>query len=183
MPIRPDARHETAGAGRHRDLLYQQLSAEILREVHDQHSLDLVSNRVLNHSEVCRDSQLASMLRTCIGQAANELNARLARVRAEGERPVARASPAASQPVAPANEFSQREQALASFERLRRLYDEKLVSFELDAAKRLMTQIEEFQQLHPTIISAPMIQRCRMDLAGAERRQAEFANEIEELAK
>jgi hypothetical protein len=184
MPFRHDSRHETAGASRHRDVVFQQLSAEILREVHDQRSLDIVSNRVLSHPEVRRDSQLDSMLRSCIGQAAGELNARLLRQRSEQSepvmRPIAAASTAAS--VAP-SEASQRDHAIVSFERLRRLYDEKLLNFELDAAGRLLAQIEEFQQLHAGTITRPMIERCRMDMTRVEQRRAEFAVEVEALAR
>lgn len=184
MSLRHDSRHETAGAGRHRDVIFQQLSAEILREAHDQRSLDIVSNRVLSHPDVRRDIQLASMLRTCIGQAAGELNARLSRQRAEQTEPVSRPIAVAAAPalVAP-TETSQREQAIVSFERLRRLYDEKLLHFEVDAAGRLLAQIEEFQQLHPAAITLPMVERCRMDLARVGQRQAEFAVEVETLAR
>lgn len=183
MPIRPDARHETAGAGRHRDLMFQQLSAEILREAHDQHSLDLVTNRVLGHPEVSRDSQLSAMLRSCIGQAASELNARLARQRREQNEPALRPAVGWSAPAAPVpNDASLRELALASFERLRRLYDEKLLHFEMDAAERLIAQIAEFQQQHANVISQPMVQRCRMDLARCQQRKAEFSAEIDALA-
>ena len=183
MPFRPDARHETAGAGRHRDLLYQQLSAEILREVHDQHSLEIVTNRVLNHPDVRRDIQLASMLRTCIGQASSELNARLARLRREGSEPSIRPAAGWAPPATGApNDATQRELTVASFERLRRLYDEKLMNFDLEAGERLLAQIGEFQNQHSTVITQPMIERCRMDLARARQRLAEFTAEVDSLA-
>lgn len=188
MPFRKPGHQETAREGRHRDGLVQQLSAEILREASDLQALEIVAHRVLTRSDVRQDSQLESTLRAFVGQCRSEVQGRMERQRKEENQRRDSLRPSASffsqfVPAAAPAPLSSRELNLRSYERLRRLLDEKLAAFDVDAGGRLLGQIQEFQQLHPDVVSAASLERCRMDLARSKERRDQFLAEVDLLGQ
>ncbi len=187
MSIRDHRHHDTAREQRHREALIQQLSAEILREAHDMATLDTVMRRVLTRPDVGHDHQLESALRAFGGTCRSEIEGRLQRQRQVNETGNCRAMPQAAfpekfVPPAPRTTLSERELALRGFERLRRNFEEKLLIFDIEAGKRLLPQIVEFQAAHAQDVGSAAVERCKHDLACATARREQFLAEVESTA-
>lgn len=188
MPFRDYRHHETARDGRHREAVAQQLSAEILREAHDLATLEVVMRRVLTRPDVRQDQQLEAIMRAFGGQCRAEIDGRMARQRDNGNSARSASAPPRSAfpqnfvPASPATALSEHELAVRGFERLRRILDEKLLNFDIDAAQRLLGQIVEFQSQHISSISGAAVERCRHDLMRATERRAQFLADVELIA-
>ncbi|MBI5865322.1 MAG: hypothetical protein HZB38_12595 [Planctomycetes bacterium] len=185
MTLRRDLHHETAREGRKRDFTFQQISAEILREVVDLQTLQVASRRAMNHPEVRADAHLEAEVRGYLTQLEYEIRGRMSRQQSEelhprveaeiGWKPVQTAETKAPTPA--------REFVLAGFERLRRVYDERLLHFDLDAARRLLGQLDQYQEANRSVVTPAMLERCRLDMARTEQRAAQYRLEVDALAR
>lgn len=165
---------------RHREAVYQQLFAEIMREARDQNSLHYVTARALSHPEVLRDPSLDAMIRSCIAQREEELRDRLSRQRVEQITHV--------QPWHSIRSESSRgtptgEQILAQFHRIQAEFNEKLTHFDAASGRSHFLRLEALFKRYPDIISRPAIERCRMDLAHVEQRCGKLLGEIQRLGE
>lgn len=165
---------------RRRDVVFQQLSADVMREAHDPSSLSSVSQRAMHHPEVCRDPTLAGMMRAFIAEREGELRARLAAARAENDH-IAIREPAQPVEASPRGTPSV-SQIRMGFERLQHEFEERLVHFDLSTARKTLERIEEMQKRYPDALNMAIVGRCRVDLARVETRKAQYEQEIERLA-
>jgi deoxyadenosine/deoxycytidine kinase len=182
---------------RHRETVYQQLSAAIMREANDLTSLAQAAGRALGHPDVRKDGLLAGMVRSCVSLREAELRARMAEhQRAEaGANPQApHGSPASATPVgwktvmpvpapAPKPVGPSKVQIVTSFERLRHEYDERLAHFELEKARHWLDKIEELHGSYPEYVSEATVQRCRIDFSRVEQKRRQLLEEIDQLAE
>jgi len=166
---------------KHREALYQRFSSEILRESDNPVSLEAAANRVLGHAEVAQDPELAAMLRSCLDSRRSELRAR----QAEQESPRPSHAISAWDHVKPqtARGTPTREQLLSAFQRMRQDFDERLLHFELEAARTALERIAGLQQRYPDVVSQAALERARVDLARTEQRFQSLQAEVDELAK
>lgn len=162
-----------------REAVYQQLAAEIQREGSDPTTLSYVSARVLRHPEVQRDPGLAAQICNCIAQRRAEIEARQA-----ANRPEATSAPVRLQmhENVPRVESDGNHAVLLNFERLRCEFEDRLTRFDTTTASGALQRLDELQKRFPNLISAALVERCRVDLARLEQRLALFAREIEELS-
>lgn len=177
---------------RRREAVYQQLSCDIMREARDLLSLATAASRAMGHADVRRDGLLAGMVRGCIAAREAELRSKLAEQRRSDELteghavrpahdlhgPAGWQNVAAAAPAAP-----DKAQIVASFERLRREYDDRLVHFELERARDWLHKIEDLHAKHPDVISSASLERCRIDCARVEQKKKQLAAEIDLLAR
>lgn len=174
---------------RHREAVFQQLSAEIMREARDLFSLASAASRALGHADVRRDGLLAGMVRSCIAAREAELRSKLAEQRRlehgaeprspHGFQPVAGVQPEAPRPP----DVYEKPHVLASFERMRREYDERLVHFELDRAREWLKKIEDLHTRYPAFVSAAALERCKLDMTRVEQKRSQLEAEIDLLAR
>src|SRR5262245_7143512 len=175
---------------RHRETVYSQLSSEIMREARDLLSLAAAASRAMSHPDVRRDGLLAGMIRSCVAVREAELRSKLAEQRrAEGApeghpardwRPPVGWQNVAAPVRPPAND---KAQVIATFERLRREYDDRLVHFELERARTWLQKIEELHTKHPDFVTSASLERCKVDLARVEQKKAQLEAEIDLLAR
>lgn len=187
MSIRDPRHHDTAREQRHREALIQQLSAEILREAHDMTTLDMVLRRVLTRPDVGHDRQLEAAIRAFGATCRSEIEGRLQRQRQGNETSSSRAAQPAPlaeklSPLVPSKSLSERELALRGFERMRRLFEEKLLISDIEAGNRLLQQIVDFQSAHAQDVGSAAVERCRHDLLCATARREQFLAEVESVA-
>src|SRR5688572_16175533 len=71
---------------RHRETVYQQLCADILREARDLASLALATSRALAHPDVRNDGMLAGMVRSFVAVREAEVRSKLAEQHREEEK-------------------------------------------------------------------------------------------------
>lgn len=159
---------------RHREVLYQQLSGEVMREAHDLDTLASVCARALNHPEVARDPQLHAMLRAFASEREAEIRQRIAEQRQE-EAAQAGAAMQSSRPT--------EDQLRRRIERFRLELDDRLAHYDLAAARETLERIAALHEQYPQAVSEGALGRCRMDLARVEKRRAAFCAEIDELEK
>lgn len=185
MPHR-DLHHENPHVARHREQLFQQFTADILRESRDQNSLRYAADRALSNPETRRDSQLETMIRSFIAERQAELEARLSRQREETSRSNPHSGAQAPSPDAAtpaAMDESTRRQYRFRFERMDRDLAERLAHFDLAGATDLLRRLEDLQKQYPDIVRETEIQRRRMDYQKAVTRRAEIAAEIDALER
>lgn len=176
-----------ASDSRHRDAVFHQLSADLLRSTRDENSLKYASTRAMHRPEVIEDPVLAGMIRGVIAQCENELSARLAEQRAEittylPGRPSA-VSPAPIAPPAAPAPLELRATHQAGFDRLRHELDEHLLRYNLVLAREILRRLETFQAAHAEEISAGMVERARAEVERVAQRQARFDQQIADLVQ
>jgi len=166
---------------RHREQLYNRLSAEILRSCRDDNSLRYVSDRAMNHPDVIKDPLLSAMLRSFINEREQEFRTRMYSQRTEAER----SFPAWSTPSAPpaARGTPDRPHVRASFERIRHEFEGRLVHYDVATAERVFERLESMHKRYPDMVSDAEISRCRVDLARVAQRRQTLESEITQVAE
>ena len=175
----------TPRENRHREFLYQQFSAELLREARDPQALQAAALRALRASDVQSDPELSAMLRVQIAQLESELRARIAQQRAELDQSPGRAT----KPAATTNPFERKRlsvmtaaQIKTTYERLGHELHDYLVHYDLSSAHSALNRLTTLQQTYPDAIPAAYVERVRLDLQRVEQRAAEIRQQIQQLA-
>ena len=147
---------------RHREAVFGQLSADLLRSARDENSLRHATNRALHNPDVQSDPTLAGMVRNVIAQCEADLRARLDEQRAEvaGFLLQPRIGSSANQPVfaaplppAPPDPAVLRAQIQGGFERLRHEFEERLLRYDMAAARETVKKLEHYQKSHADTIA------------------------------
>lgn len=164
---------------RHREQLFNQLSAEILRSCRDDNSLRYASDRAMNHPDVLKDPLLASMLRSFIAERQAELNARIYSQRLASNLTT---PPWQSVSRADSRGTPDRQQIRAAYERIHREFEGRLIHYDVSSAEKVLERLAGMQDRYPDMISLAEISRCRVDLARVRERRAGLESEISEVA-
>lgn len=166
---------------RRRQDVYQQLTAEIMREAVDSASLQAVARRALNHPEVVADAQLMSMLRGFIAEREAAL-VRLPAAEAEhrAQRQASKLQHAFDVPAARA--FPTRAEVLARFARRLSDFEAALTHFDEHSAQQALTALRELRARFPAHITAESLQRCEEQHDRFLRRIATYRRQLRELA-
>ncbi len=170
-----------AARDRRRQDVYQQLSAEIMREAVDSVSLQAVARRALNHPEVVADAQLKGMVRSFIA----EREAALVRPPpAEAEhRARQHASKLQHAFDAPApRDFPTRAETLAQFARRLSDFETALTHFDEHSARQALEGLRGLRARFPVHITAENLQRCEEQHDRFLRRIATYRRQLRELA-
>jgi hypothetical protein len=156
-----------------RERLFQQLSAEIVREAREAKSLEVVVSRVLRNGEVQRDPVLQSMLEALIAERRSQL---AADARPQQARPQVGFAPAArvEDRITP-------EEIHAIFDRIRHEFDDRLVRFDMAGAQVTLSRMDGLQKSHPRVLKETAIERARADMARVEQRRLELFAEVDAL--
>jgi hypothetical protein len=170
-----------AGQGRpadakQRERLFQQLSAEVVREARDLKALDVLAARVLRQAEVQRDGVLASMLQNFLAERRAQLHQPDTRAHAPAEL-----VSSLWHRVEGSGAGGNAAEAQASFERVRHEFDERLVQFDPGGAQVTLRRLEALQSRFAALLPAAAIERARADLARMEQRRQELHAEIDAL--
>jgi hypothetical protein len=166
---------------KHRQDIYQQLSAQIMSSAVDTASLQSVAARALNHPEVAADPVLNSMLRSFIAQREAALRTLVTPQEREANRE--RLSKLQHPFEAPRQcEFPAREALLASFARWQRDFDGYLAQFEESRAQFVLDKMRELRRQFPVHVPAGELQRCEEQYDRLLRRAATYRRQIRELA-
>lgn len=161
-----------------RERLFQQLSAEVVREARDLKTLDVLAARVLRQAEVQRDGVLQSMLQNFLA----ERRAQLAMPDSRARAPAELVSSLWHRVEGSGAGGGNAAEAQASFERVRHEFDERLVQFDPGGAQVTLRRLEALQSRFAALLPAAAIDRARADLARMEQRRQELHAEIDALA-
>ncbi len=181
----PGQGHGTPRENRHREFLFQQFCADLVREARDPQALQAAALRVLHASDVQRDPELSSMLRLQIAQLECDLRARIAQQRAELDQITGRPT----SPAPPTNPFERKRlsvmtaaQIKTTYERLGHELHDYLVHYDLTSAYSALNRLTTLQQTYPDAIPAAYVERVRLDVQRVEQRAAEIRQQIQQLA-
>ncbi len=166
---------------KHRQDVFQQLCAEIMRTAVDTDSLRMVAARVLNHPDVTGDSVLAGMLRGFIAQ--REASLKTGATPADRQRELEAESKlrrAFGEPLRTA--YPTREQSLATFARLQREFEGLVAQFEESRAQIVLDRMRDLRRRVPAHIPAEDLQRCEELYDKLLRRAGTYRRQIEDLA-
>jgi len=166
---------------KHRDFVYQQLCAEIMRFAVDEASLQSVAARAMNHPDVAADPLLAGMLRGFIAQRQAVLRTSL--TPAEQQRQVDESSKLRRAfEAGPAKDFPSREELLLTFARLQRDFDGYLAQFEELRARESLERMRALRRRFPVHIPVDDLQRCEEQYDRLLKRAGQYRRQIQELA-
>lgn len=164
---------------RHRQDVYQQFCAEIMREAVDLVSLEHVAHRVLGHGEVTADGQLGALLRAFIAQRQAAL--RTIVTPEERQRGVDEESKLRRGWDEATPEFPTRERLLDMFGRLQREFEAALAQFEEPRARKLLDRMRDLRQRFPVHIDVLELQRAEEQHDRLLRRVGTYRRQIQEL--
>lgn len=167
---------------RHRDYMFAQLSGQIMREATDRSALERASHRIFHQADVRADPELERMLRACLAEREAEIRGREARSLLAGAVETPESFTAAARPGDAQDSPAARAHAVQNSQHCLRSFDERLHVLDLPAARRVLEQLERLAAAHGDVVTAPMLQRCRVDLARVENKRDQFVAEIEQLA-
>lgn len=176
---------------RHREAVFGQLSAELLRSARDESTLRNATTRALHHPDVQSDPTLAGMVRGVIAQCEAELHARLEEQRAEvagfhlqpGSASRAAQPTFAAAAAPPPDPAVVQAQIQAGFERLRHEFEERLLRYDMAAARESLKKLEHYQQTHADTIMPGQLERCKSDQERVEQRRQQFDEEVSALVE
>lgn len=162
-----------------RERLFQQVTAEIIREARDLKSLDLVATRVLRTADVNRDGQLLAMLQGFLA----DRRSQLASIEPPRTHPFeTRSSPFESAAGIDGAQSPPNVQELRNaLERIRHEFDDQLVRFDLPGAQLTLARMDTLQKRYPDVLSSAATEHARADLARVEQRRQELFAEIDAL--
>jgi hypothetical protein len=175
---------------KHRDGLFQQLCAEIMRSAVDTESLRAVANRALQHPEVAGDALLNDMLRTFIAQREAALRAARA-TPADEHREKEHASKlrhAFSGQAGP--HFPTKREILSTFSRFQSEFDAAVAQFDELRAAQALQRMRDLRRRFPVHVPTADLQQAEeahdrfLRRAGQYRRQiCDLARQAEEAAR
>lgn len=163
---------------KHREAVYQRLSAEILREGFDLQRLARVASRVMCDREVCADPILTGMLRSVISQRESDLRSAL--------EAVSVADAPAPEPRESAETFSgffTREQVRNILQRLQLKFDDQISHFEESGALDTLKAMRDLARRYPVHVEPLLIRHYEDTYAGFRDRCVHWRQTIEKLAK
>jgi len=167
---------------KHRMDVYQQLCAEILREAVDTYSLQAVSQRALNHPDVCADALLGSMMRSFVAERQAALHDARITPAEEHDETVHASKLTRGFMSRNLSDFPTRDEVLDNFSRLHREYDGYLSQFEESRAQRVLVKMRDLRQRFPVHVPAAELQRCEEQYDGLLKRAGMYRRQIEDLA-
>lgn len=171
-----------ASRDKHRNIVYQQLCAEIMRTAVDPASLQAVANRALNHPDAAADALLASMLRSFIAE--REAALRAARpTPGQEQREHEEESKLKHAFEAPGGaRFPTRAEVLGALARVLGEFDVAVAQFDEGRAERALGRLRELRRRYPVHIPAGELQRCEEQHDRFLKRAATYRRQIQELA-
>lgn len=167
---------------KHRDGIYQQLCAEILRTAVDTQSLQTVARRALNHPAVTGDSELASRLRSFIAQ--REAALRDTR-RTPAEESAAREQESKVRRgfLSNADDGPDRQSLMTIFRRLESEFDAAVAQFEESRAGRVLEKMRDLRRRFPVHVPLPDLQRAEEQHDRLLKNAGMYRRQIRDLAR
>lgn len=175
---------------KHRDVLFQRFSSEIMREGVDLPRLQRIAQRVLGHRDVAPDAVLVAMLRSIVTQKEAELRVHQQQLhQQQHDQQVQQAQQSAPAPAAPTTTtphstvFFTRDQVRGMLQRQAQKFEDHTSQYEELAAENCLRAIEELGRKYPVHIESAAIQRYREAHQAFLQRCAEWRQAIEGLAE
>lgn len=168
--------HET----KHREAAFQQLSAQILRETTDEHTLSAAGNRALASADASADPILAGMLRSFVAEQEYLLrqNARFEHPeQSEDDSKLTHAFDVKKSAPPPT-----RPEIRAAFAHFEHDLDAYVARFEEDAARQTLDKMWEFQRRYPIHIEAETVHQYEDTIDRLRKRRELYQTQVDHLA-
>lgn len=167
---------------KHREVVYQQLCAEIMRTAVDTVSLQAIANRAMNHPDALADPLLSSMLRSFIAQ--REAALRVDRVTPAEQHAAREQASKLRQPFDQRHDehFPTRSELQASFARMQGQFDAAVAQFEERLAAQMLRKMRELRRRFPVHIPSVELQHCEEQYDRFLKRAGTYRRQIQDLA-
>jgi hypothetical protein len=164
---------------KHRDGVFQQLCAEIMRGAVDLVSLQNIAARVMNHPDARADPTLAGWLRRFIA----EREAALHTLRTPEDEHDASAHASKLKAGFDHDEAARTAEVRRRFTRLLREYDGLLAQFEERGALKVLDRMRELRRRYPNRVPTDTLQRCEEQYDRLLKRAGAYRRQIQSLAE
>ncbi len=162
---------------KHREVVYQQVHAEVLRESSDIHMLEVTAARVLRSAEVRADPSLEQLIRGIVADRRRDLESESQRIH-DADQPQATWSTKLADPHA---RPPTREQLLGAAARLERQLEEQAHVLDEASAERTLGELRELRRRYPVHVSADALRQAESVAAGLRERVARIRRQVEQL--
>ena len=163
---------------KNREAIYEQRSAEVMRESRDLESLRYAASRALGHPAVSCDPVLGDMLRSFIAQREAELRA------IEADRhPEQLADSKLRRAFVVNNQAQVADRVTRAITRIRLRLEDHLTRYDEIGADRALGELRELAQRYPEHVDAAVIERCEEQLTRLKAKLAEFRVQLAQLTQ
>lgn len=171
-----------ASRDRHREILFQQLCAELMRAAVDTNSLEAAASRVRGRPEVRSDPLLASMLDSFIVQRHQALRATLLTPEQKHQAKEQLSKLHTAFEESTDAYFPTRGETLAQFRRAQCSFEAAIAQFEEQRAEATLDNLRELRRRFPAHIPSEELQICEEAYDQFLKRAGEYRRQIRELA-
>ncbi|RMF70853.1 MAG: hypothetical protein D6744_18845 [Planctomycetota bacterium] len=162
---------------KNREAIFEQRSAEIMRESRDLESLRYAASRALGHPAVLCDPVLGDMLRSFIAQREAELRAK------ESERhPEQSADSKLQRAFVASDEAQTAERVHKAVTRIRLRIEDALTRYDSISAKRALDELRELAGRYSKHVDPAEVQRCEEQVERLNAKLDEFRSQLRQLA-